>query len=63
MIQAYAESHLPDLQVADIDPWIRVLTVSKEDNTMGNQSARLVEPTFKVDVEVEGVKTRALVSQ
>ena len=30
MIQADVKSHLPDLQVADIDPWIRVLTVSKE---------------------------------
>ena len=28
MIQADVETHLPDLQVADIDPWIRVLMVS-----------------------------------
>ena len=61
MIQADVETLLPDLQVADIDPWIRVLTASKEDDTMDNRSARLVGPTFKVDVEVEGVKTRALV--
>ena len=33
MIQADVETLLPDLQVADIDPWIRILTASKEDDT------------------------------
>ena len=43
------------------DPWIRVLTATKEDNVADDKVIKLVGPTFKVDVEVEGVKTRALV--
>ena len=61
VIQADVETHLPNQEVAAIDPWIRVLTASKEDDIIDDHSAKLVGPTFKVDVEVEGVKTRALV--
>ena len=41
-------------------PWIRVLTATKEDDVDDN-AVKLVSPTFKVDVEVAGVKTLALV--
>ena len=60
MIQAGVATHLLNQEVAAIDPWIRVLTASKEDDTIDDRSAKLVGPTFKVDVEVEGVKTRAI---
>ena len=39
---------------------MRVLTANAEDNSGDGQSAKLVGPTFKVDVQIEGVKTTAL---
>ena len=42
------------------ESWMRVLTTEAEDNSGDGQSAKLVWPTFKVDVQIEGVKTRAL---
>lgn len=61
MIHAEGATHLPNTEEAITDPWIRILTASKETDTEDDHSAKLVGPTFKVDVEVEGVKTRALV--
>ena len=61
MIQAEYTTYLTGAEVTATDPWIRVLTASKEDDAGDDQSAKLVGPTFKVDVEVEGVKIRALV--
>ena len=60
MIHAEGAIRLPNTEEAITDPWIRVLTTSKETDTKDDHSAKL-EATFKVDVEVEGVKIQALV--
>ena len=58
-----ADQDIPTITTETVtpDPWIRVLTATKEDNVADDKVIKLVGPTFKVDVEVEGVKTRALV--
>ena len=61
MIHAEGATHPPNTEEAITDPWIRVLTASKETDAENDHLAKLVGPAFKVDVEVEGVKTRALV--
>ena len=42
------------------ESWMRVLTADTGEEPEDSQSAKLVGPTFKVEVDVEGVKTRAL---
>ena len=62
MIHAEGATGPPNTEEGATDPWIRVLTAPPEEvDTVDDHSAKLVGPTFKVDVEIEGVKTRALV--
>ena len=42
------------------ESWMRVLTAATEEESGDSQSAKLVGPAFKVNVDIEGVKTRAL---
>ena len=56
VIQADSATPTTSTETMAGDPWIRVLTATKEDDVDDN-AVKLVGPTFKVDVEVEGVKT------
>jgi len=47
-------------QLTDSVPWIRVLTVLGTATADEKAGAKLSGPTYKIDIEVEGVKTRAL---
>ena len=51
---------LPSEKSSDTIPWIRVLTVSETTSKYEDNGAKLSGPTYKIDIEVEGVKTRAL---
>ena len=55
MIQAECTTHSTSTGATATDPWIRILTAPKEDDTEDNHLAKLVGPMYKVDVEVEGV--------
>ena len=57
-----SQTELPNSQETSgpQEPWMCVLTASTEDDSGDGQSAKLVGPTFKVSVDIEGVKTRAL---
>jgi len=45
---------------AEPEPWMRILTVHSEEKMDQKAGAKLSGPTFKVNIMVEGVKTRAL---
>ena len=48
------------VELAESEPWMRILTVHGEENISQKSGAKLSGPTFKVNAVVEGVKTRAL---
>ena len=54
VIQADSATPTTSTVTMSADPWIRVLTAMKEDDVDDN-AVKLLRPTFKVDVEVEGV--------
>ena len=56
MIQAEGTGGPTGTEGTATDPWIRVLTATKEDDTGEDHSVKLVGSTFKVDVAVERVK-------
>ena len=50
----------PSEKSTDPISWIRVLTVSDTTSKDDENGAKLSGPTYKIDIEVEGVKTPAL---
>ena len=60
MISLEDGTSLPSEKSADAIPWIRVLTVSGTTSKYEDNGAKLSGPTYKIDIEVEGVKTQAL---
>jgi len=50
----------PGVEAAEPEPWMRIMTVHGDENMSPKAGAKLSGPIFKVDVVVEGVKTRVL---
>ena len=60
MISLEDGTSLPSEKSTDTIPWIRVLTVSDTTSKDEDNGAKLSGTIYKIDIEVEGVKTRAL---
>ena len=61
MIQANIPTSTSNNTAMTTDPWIRVLSAIDNSDANKDQGVPLVGPAYKVNVVIEGVKTRALI--